>query len=72
MIDSLMKNYDLPTILKDQKFLGLRIAICAFTLAFVGFLSFVAGLITLGLLLFVTALVMFIIGFIIHLNRFFK
>lgn len=64
-----MKNYDLRMILKERTFLGLRVAVCSFFLAGIGFLLFLIELPVLGMIIFAIALVLFGIGFIIHLNR---
>jgi hypothetical protein len=63
------KNFDLALILKDRRFLGIRLWMCALPLAFLAFIVFWSGLTAVAMSLFFTALVSAVIGFFVHLSR---
>ncbi|MFG6892075.1 hypothetical protein ACGYTX_08300 [Burkholderia pseudomallei] len=64
-----MKKFDLAMVFKDRRFLGVRLWLYTFPFAGVGFLLFLMGQKTVGLLLFLGSWISAVIGFFIHISR---
>lgn len=64
-----MKKFDVTMVFKDRRFLGVRLWLCTFPLAAIGFCLFLMGFKALGLLLFLVSWISATIGFFIHISR---
>ncbi|WP_147485125.1 hypothetical protein [Burkholderia pseudomallei] len=64
-----MKGFDLAMVFKERRFLGVRLWLCTFPLAGIGFFLFLMGQKALGLLLFSVSWISAVIGFFIHTSR---
>jgi hypothetical protein len=64
-----MKMFDLSAVLKERRFLGVRVWMCTFPLAAIGFFLFLYGYSAVGVTVFMASWVGAAIGFLIHVSR---